>query len=67
MKILDREPVLFLGLVRAGLVAITAFGLDLTVEQTGAIYLLAETILSLLARQRVSPVQPVTEPVPPAA
>lgn len=63
MRILDREPVLFLAVVRAVLVAVTAFGLELTTQQTGAVYLLAEAILSLLARSRVSPVEAVTTPV----
>lgn len=63
MNILDREPVLFLGVIRALVVCVTAFGLNLSVEQTGAIYLLAEAVLSLMARARVSPVEAVTVPV----
>ena len=58
MKMLDREPVLFLGVVRAIVVFVVAFGLELSVEQTGAIYLLAEAVLSLLARAKVTPTEP---------
>lgn len=53
--ILDREPVLILGLVRAVVVLITVFGLQLTAEQVAAIYLVAEAVLSVIARQRVTP------------
>ena len=58
MKMLDREPVLFLGVVRAIVVFVVAFGLELSVEQTGAIYLLAEAVLSLMARAKVTPTEP---------
>lgn len=51
-----REPVLWLATLRALIVAGTAFGLDLSAEQTGAIYLVLEAVLSLVARQKVSPV-----------
>jgi hypothetical protein len=51
----DREPVLWLAAIRAIVVLVTAFGLQLTVEQVAAIYLVAEAILSLIARQRVEP------------
>lgn len=50
-----REPVLILGLLRAVIVFATAFGLQLTVEQTAAVYLLAEAILSVVTRTQVSP------------
>lgn len=52
----DREPVLWLAAIRAIVVLVTAFGLQLTPEQIAAVYLVAEAILSLIARQRVEPV-----------
>jgi hypothetical protein len=51
-----REPVLWLAAVRAAVVGAAAFGLALTVEQTAAIYVAAEAVLSLIARQKVSPI-----------
>lgn len=51
----NREPVLWMGLIRASVVLITLFGLELSVEQTAGVYLFAEAILSFVARQRVSP------------
>ncbi len=54
--IFEREPVLILGLVRAVVVFVSAFGLDLTAEQVAGIYLVAESVLSVLARQKVTPV-----------
>lgn len=52
----DREPVLWLAAIRAVVVLVTAFGLNLSTEQVAAIYVVAEAILSLIARQRVEPV-----------
>ena len=54
--IFNREPTLILGLIRAIIVLVTVFGLDLTSEQTAAVYLVAEAFLSLLNRQKVTPV-----------
>lgn len=51
--ILDREPVLILGFVRAAVVLVTAFGLNLTPEQIAAVYLVTEAALSLIARKAV--------------
>lgn len=53
---LGREPVLWLAALRALVVLVTAFGLQLSAEQVGAVYLVMETTLSLVARQRVTPV-----------
>lgn len=52
----QREPVLWLGLLRAVVVLVTAFGLSLSVEQVAAVYLLLEAVVSFVARQRVTPV-----------
>lgn len=51
----DREPVLWLAAVRAIVVLVTAFGLQLSPDQIAAVYLVAEAVLSLIARQRVTP------------
>lgn len=52
-----REPVLWLTAIRAFVILVTAFGLELTVEQIGAVYLSAEAILSLVTRSQVTPVE----------
>lgn len=52
-----REPVLWLAALRAAIVLAAAFGLSLTSEQVGAIYLFVEAVLSVYARQKVTPVQ----------
>lgn len=53
---LGREPVLWLALVRAIIICVTAFGLKLSAEQIGAVYLVAETALTLITRQQVTSV-----------
>jgi hypothetical protein len=55
MLIFGREPVLWLGTLRAIVVCVTAFGLQLTVEQVAAVYLVSEAVTSLVARQNVTP------------
>lgn len=54
--VLGREPTLWLGLIRAVVVAGTAFGFELSAEQVGGIYLVAEAVLSVVNRQLVKPV-----------
>lgn len=53
---LGREPVLWLGLLRAVIVCAVAFGFEMSAEQTAGIYLVAEAILSIVNRQMVTPV-----------
>lgn len=48
-----REPVAILAAIRAVVVLGVAFGLKLTPEQIAAVYLVAETVLSLIARRTV--------------
>jgi len=55
--IFGREPVLYLALVKAAVVLVVAFGLDLSLEQTAAIVLLIEAVLAFLARSQVTPVE----------
>lgn len=55
--VFGREPVLYLALVKAALVLVVAFGLDLGLEQTAAIVLLAEATLAFLARSQVTPIE----------
>lgn len=55
-SIFGREPVLWLSALRAIVVLGTSFGLDLTPEQIAAIYLSLEALLSIVARQKVTPV-----------
>lgn len=55
--IFGREPVLVLGLIRAIVVLAVSFGLRLTPEQIAAVYLVAEMVISVIARQRVKPAE----------
>jgi len=57
VSIFDREPVLWLSALRAIVVLAVAFGADLTPEQIAAVYLVMETLLSLVARSRVTPTE----------
>lgn len=52
-----REPTLILGFIRALIVCIAAFGFELSAEQVAGIYLVAESFLSLVNRQQVTPVE----------
>lgn len=51
------EPVLANALLRAVVVVATAFWLQWSPEQIGAVYLLIEAITSFISRQRVTPVE----------
>ncbi len=54
--IFDREPALILGAIGAIITLVTAFGLDLDAEQVAGINAGAVAILSLIVRQKVTPV-----------
>lgn len=56
-----REPTLWLGLIRAAVVLLVAFGFELSAEQTAGLYLFAEAALSIVNRQLVTPVVPPPE------
>jgi len=55
MKILNREPAMFVAVIQAILALVIAFGLDLTPEQVGAIMAVAAGVLGLVTRANVSP------------
>lgn len=55
----NREPALVVGFVQAALTLLLSFGVELTVEQSAGILALVATALSLVVRQRVSPVATV--------
>lgn len=55
---MKNEPVLIMAAVQAAIGLATAFGLDLTGGQVGAIMAFSAAVLSLIVRQRVSPVVP---------
>lgn len=55
-NIWGREPAVILGLIQAGLTLALTFGLDLTVEQVGAILAFVNVALALVTRSRVSPI-----------
>lgn len=56
MKLWDREPAMILAVVQTALALILAFGVDLTVEQTGAILAVTAAVLGLITRSQVTPV-----------
>jgi hypothetical protein len=49
------EPVLILAAVQAAITLVVSFGLSLEPEQIGAIVAFTGTVLSLIARRRVTP------------
>lgn len=51
-----REPALIIGAVQAILALALAFGLRLSVEQTGAILAATAAVLAVVTRSQVSPV-----------
>jgi hypothetical protein len=50
-----REPALFYGLANTILALVLAFGVELTVEQTGAILAATSAVLALITRSQVKP------------
>lgn len=54
-KLLGREPALILGAVQAVIALAIAFGLDLSVEQTGAILAATAAVLAVIVRSQVTP------------
>lgn len=52
-----REPALVLGAINAILALAVGFGLNVTSEQVGLINAAVAAILSVIVRQRVSPIE----------
>ena len=52
----DREPAMILAVVQAALALAVAFGVGLSVEQTGAVLAVSAAVLGLLTRSQVTPV-----------
>jgi hypothetical protein len=52
------EPALWMGLVRAVVMGASAWGFDLTQEQTFSIYAIAEAVTSLVTRSYSAPLEP---------
>ena len=53
----NREPAVILALVQAGIALVVSFGLDLSIEQTGAIMAFTAGVLGFVTRSRVTPVE----------
>lgn len=53
---MNREPVAVAAAVRSVLLAVAAFGFDLSAEQVAAIAIAVETVLTLFVRSKVTPV-----------
>jgi hypothetical protein len=61
--VFGREPVVILALVEAIISTIVVFGFDLTTQQSAAIIVLAGAILTVIARQNVTPTTKLPEVV----
>jgi hypothetical protein len=61
---LKNEPALIVGFVQATLAVAVSFGLDLSVEQVGAIVAASAAVTSILLRQQVSPASALPAPEP---
>lgn len=53
---LKREPVLILEAVKAAITAAVAFGFKMSADQIIATYALVAAVISVVVRQRVSPI-----------
>lgn len=53
--VFGREPVLILGLIQSALALAVGFGLNLDGQQVALIMAFSAAVLSVIARQRVSP------------
>lgn len=51
----NREPALFFGLLGAILAVAAAWGLDISTEQSAALYLALAAVMGFVIRQRVTP------------
>ena len=60
---IQREPALVVGLVGAVIALALAFGLDLSVQQQGAIMAVVVAVLAVITRQSVTPNATVAEKV----
>ncbi len=56
-NIWNREPAAIIGAVQAVIALAIAFGLDLSVEQVGAILAALAAVLALVTRSQVTPVR----------
>lgn len=57
MQLIRREPAIFSGLVTAAISLISAFGLQLSADQVGAIMAITGILISIAVRSQVSPAQ----------
>lgn len=55
MDKIKREPALVSGFIAAVIALVTAFGMDLTNDQVGAIMAVTAALLAVLTRQQVTP------------
>ena len=54
MDLIRSEPVMFQGIIQAGLAMIMSFGVHLTVEQMGTILVFTGAVLTFWTRQAVT-------------
>lgn len=61
--IFGREPLIYIAIVQASIMALVLFGFDLTNDQSAGIIALATAILTFIARSQVTPVAAPRLPV----
>ena len=52
----DTEPAMFMAAISAGVALMSAFGLELSGEQVGAIMAFFAAVVGIITRQKVTPV-----------
>lgn len=65
MKLFDREPALFMGVIQSLLAALVIFGVDLSDEQVAALIAVSANVLAFIVRHKVSPKTPPPNPIEP--
>ncbi len=55
MRLWDREPVMFMSVIQAGISLAVAFGTKLTAEQIGALLAFSAALIGFLMRSQVTP------------
>ncbi len=53
-NLIQSEPTAFYGVIQAGLTLLCTFGLRLTIEQTGAILVFSQIVITFLTRRSVT-------------
>lgn len=57
MKFIRQEPALVMGVLQSSVALLLAFGVKLTLNQTGAIMAVLASLMSLVTRSMVTPIK----------